>query len=69
MTQSREPSGVLVVRAWVERGDPATGLRARITYLGSGEPGADVRRERTVASPDEVLTAVRHWLDTMLADP
>jgi hypothetical protein len=56
--------GLLVVRAWVES-DDGGGLRARITQvldLESGDESVTV-----VASVDEVVAAVRAWLEAFLA--
>lgn len=57
-------TGVLVIRAWLENGEPAT-LRARITWT------LDVsRHEKGAASagrPDEIEQAVRSWLAALLA--
>ncbi len=59
-----ERTGVLVVRAWIERG---SGLRARITST------LDVsRRENRSAeaarTPEEIQAAVGRWLDAFLED-
>lgn len=62
---TRERTGVLVVRVWVE-GDPTTGLRARITR------NVDVGKrddEVTVASTVEDIEAtVRSWLAEFTGD-
>jgi hypothetical protein len=63
MAQIKKPSGVLVVRAWVEGDSP--GLRARITQL----PGLDQdQSEATAASLEQILAIVRAWLKTLLAE-
>lgn len=55
--------GLLIVRAWVEA-DSGRGLRARITQTLDLET-----REESVtlaSSVDEVVAAVRVWLDALL---
>lgn len=55
-------SAALLLRVWLEEGSDQ--FRARLMAVGSGQ-GSD----RTVAlasSPDDVLEAVRHWLDEYL---
>ena len=55
-------SAALLLRVWIEEGSDQ--FRARVMAVGSGEEG-----DRTVAvasSPDEVLEAVRQWLDEYL---
>jgi hypothetical protein len=64
MTQTREQSGVLVVRAWVEGSLPDR-LRARITQIGGLD---DEQLETSAASVDHVLAVVRDWLESLLAD-
>jgi hypothetical protein len=60
----RERSGVLVVRAWIERAGPE-GLRVRITQiLGPGEE----QTETTAATVDDTLALVRTWLEDLMAD-
>jgi hypothetical protein len=57
-------TGVLVIRAWLENGEPAV-LRARITWT------LDVSRHETNAAsagrPDEIEDVVRSWLAAVLA--
>jgi hypothetical protein len=56
---TRERIGVLVVRVWIE-GDPATGLRARITR---NLDIANLEDEVTTASSVECIEGtVRTWL-------
>jgi hypothetical protein len=65
MAETTERSAVLIVRAWVE-GGPVPRLTARITQ------SRDLRRTEQVSFattvPDEILAAVRAWLDAVL-DP
>jgi hypothetical protein len=65
MEETTERSAVLIVRAWVE-GGTVPRLRARITQ------SRDLRRTEQISMattmPDEVLDAVRAWLDDLLAD-
>jgi hypothetical protein len=68
MAETTERSAVLIVRAWVE-GGPVPQLTARITQ------SRDLRRTEQISfattKPDEVMAAVRAWLDAVLepADP
>jgi hypothetical protein len=65
MARTRERSGVLAVRAWVE-GAGSEGLRAQITQIR----GCDEERiETTAATVDQVLAAVRTWLESLVSDP
>ena len=63
-----DPSAVLVVRVWLE-GDSSQ-FRARLMIAGTS-PGRGVGEEVTVtvtvaASPGDVVSAVRAWLDEFL---
>ena len=64
MSHTREPSGALVVRAWVEVAAPKR-LRVRITHIDDLDVG---RAETTAASIDEVLVTVQAWLERLLAE-
>jgi len=64
MTRIRQPTGVLVLRAWVEDGSPG-GLRARITQLDDLEGN---QAEAAAASLDQVLVIVRAWLERLLTE-
>jgi hypothetical protein len=64
MARSVERNGVLVVRAWVE-GAPGE-LRARITQSRGLTVGDQI--ETAASNVSEVLTIVRNWLDSLLAD-
>jgi hypothetical protein len=58
-----ERTGVFVARAWLEE-EPEVRLRVRIMHsaaLGTGE-----QQVRIVATPDEVVAAVREWLDAFV---
>ncbi|MBM7809036.1 hypothetical protein JOD57_004873 [Geodermatophilus bullaregiensis] len=61
-------SAALLVRVWLEDGAPA--FRGRLTTVDTS-PGRRGTQEATVAlasSPDDVLDAVRAWLDAFLRD-
>jgi len=64
-------TGVLVIRAWLEQGLGEAALRARITQrLDAGSPAMG---ETAAASEEEILEAVRDWLeafvDASVTDP
>jgi hypothetical protein len=63
MTATKEPSGALVIRAWVEPGS-ATQLRARITQ--SRDLHTQDHTVTTAATIDDVLASVRDWLESLL---
>jgi hypothetical protein len=66
MTVDGDRSAALLVRVWFE--DGARTLRGRLTSRDTS-PGGPGRPEVTVAlaaTPDEVLDAVRSWLDDLL---
>ncbi len=56
-----ERAGVIVVRVWVERGAPMP-LRARIT--ASSDLSTDKQTISFAAGAEEIMAAVRAWLDT-----
>ncbi|MEU1802883.1 hypothetical protein [Streptomyces sp. NPDC019937] len=58
-----EQAGVLILRVWVEEGRP-DGFRARIVRTG----GRHQAPPTAVSAVDDVLIAVRAWLDQLL-DP
>jgi hypothetical protein len=66
MTVKPAPTGVLLVRLWVE-GDPATGLRARITRTEDIEGGERVTT--TAGTVEDVVVTVRRWLEDMTTGP
>jgi hypothetical protein len=55
-----ERTGVLVLRAWLER-ERVDGFRARITATLDLEAGRE--RVLTAATPDGVLAIVEAWLE------
>ncbi|MFI0820890.1 hypothetical protein ACH4TX_32820 [Streptomyces sp. NPDC021098] len=57
-----EQAGVLILRVWVEEGRP-DGFRARIVRTGGGRHQAP---PTAVSAVDDVLAAVRAWLDQLL---
>ncbi len=59
-----ERTSVLIVRAWIER-ETEAGLRARITYTLDLSTRDEV--VIAVATPKEVYTAVRAWLEAFTA--
>ena len=65
MAETNERSAVLIVRAWVERGQTSS-FRARII-----ESTDSARTEQTIvtsADPLAVLAAVQTWLEALLQD-
>jgi hypothetical protein len=65
MSTSLEPSGVLVISVWAEEGSDH-GLRARLTEIR----GLGLEQVLTLAaSPEEILTAVRKWLEVIHGPP
>jgi hypothetical protein len=59
------PTGIMVLRAWVE-GDPPSKLRARLTTTAGMN---DSERSMTVAdSVDDVCVAVRTWLSEFVEE-
>jgi hypothetical protein len=67
--ESRRPfmadkEGTMVIRAWVE---PAqnNSLRARLI---SSRPGNDREMEEAAGNADDILLAVRRWLDLLQQD-
>jgi hypothetical protein len=62
MVTARERTGVLVLRAWVEPGDPVR-VRARITQsLEIETPGQVVV---TTVGIDVICAVVQRWLETL----
>jgi hypothetical protein len=62
MGQNERHTGVLLIRAWFED-DPESGLRARIlTSLDVTEPVVAIA---VAATTEDVLAAVRSWLDAL----
>ncbi len=57
------PTGILIVRAWLE-GNPPRDLRARMTTSGGGEE--QERSMAVAATVDDVCLAVRDWLNTFM---
>lgn len=56
---------MLVISVWAEKGSDR-GLRARLTEIR----GLDLEQVLTLAvSPEEILTAVRKWLEVILGAP
>jgi hypothetical protein len=54
----------MVLRAWLEGGEPGA-LRVRILST----IGTDEAKPLAVTSPEEVLAAVRSWLDQLGSGP
>lgn len=64
LSDTLERTGVLVVRAWIE-GDPATGLRVRVTEaVDNAAPEYLVVAAATI---DDVCAGVRRWLLDLVA--
>jgi hypothetical protein len=58
-------TAVLVIRAWFESGPGDDALRARITR--TADVAAEAGVESAAATEDEILAAVRDWLDAFTA--
>jgi hypothetical protein len=65
ITTASTPTGVLVLRAWLE-GTPPNRLRARLTTTG-GVSEAEYPMA-VVASVDEACEAIRSWLSAFVDD-
>ena len=66
MGPDTERVGVIVIRAWTEAPDGS--LRARITWtLDVSRSGEE--QSRAAASGEQVLAAVREWLDAFRTPP
>ncbi|WP_285481188.1 hypothetical protein [Amycolatopsis sp. NBRC 101858] len=64
MEAPEERSGSMVLRAWLEGGEPDA-LRVRIlSTIGTTEA-----RQLAVTSPEAVLEAVRNWLEDLGSGP
>jgi hypothetical protein len=66
MMVNTAPTGVLLVRLWVE-GNPETGLRARITRTDDIEDGD--RITTTAGTVADVIAVVQSWLHDMTEGP
>ncbi|UOX92733.1 hypothetical protein MUY14_19680 [Amycolatopsis sp. FBCC-B4732] len=64
MEVPEERSGSMVLRAWLEGGDPGA-LRVRVLST----IGTDEARPVAVTSREAVQAAVQNWLDELGADP
>jgi hypothetical protein len=64
MSESLASTAVLVVRVWIE-GDASTGFRARLIRTLDVEQHGEV--VTSAASADDVLAAVKDWLDEITA--
>jgi hypothetical protein len=65
--ETRERAGAIVVRVWIEPGaDHLEGLRARIT--SSPDLSSAGQTVQVVSGREEILAAVRTWLDRFLTD-
>jgi len=62
-TRSSDPTGILIVRLWIE-GNPLEGFRARITQtLGSVDAEQAMA---TAANPEDVYAVVRTWVEAFV---
>ncbi len=59
-----DSEGTMVIRAWVEPTQNAA-IRARLI---SSHPGQDRESVEAAGSADEVIIAVRRWLDLLQRD-
>ncbi len=64
MPSPRPPTGVLVMRAWIE--DHPTGLRVVVTY--ALDPAAGPSVVRSAASEEDACQIVRDWLSAVVED-
>ena len=64
MTSDAERTGVLVVRVWIE--SPNESLRARIT--STLDVNGDAQESHAAASTEQILTAVREWIEAFVAE-
>jgi hypothetical protein len=65
MRQSEERSAVLVIRAWHEEGESPEAVRARLTQTpDTAVPGWE---QSAAAGEEQILAAVRAWLDAFIA--
>jgi hypothetical protein len=66
VTRSPDRTGILIVRLWVEN-DVLLGFRARITQtMDSLEPE---QSSAMAASPEDVYSAVRTWVEAFVVAP
>jgi hypothetical protein len=63
-TRSRDRTGFLIVRLWIE-GNPRDGLRARI--MQTLDSTGNEQAMSTAASPEEIYAAVKTWVETIVA--
>lgn len=62
-TQTSTPTGILIVRLWIEA-NATKGFRARITQaLDSADPEQAMA---TAATPEDVYAAVKTWVETFV---
>lgn len=64
MTSDTDRTGVLVLRIWTESANRS--LCARITSILDLDGGA--QDSQAAASAEEILTAVRAWIDAFVAE-
>jgi hypothetical protein len=64
MRCDHNPTGLLIIRAWIEPGSSSP-LRAQIRLTTDLSAGFD--RSLTVTQQDAIVTAVRAWVSEMLA--
>ena len=64
MTSEPERTGVLVVRVWTDGANRS--LRARITSTLDVDGDAEVRQ--AAASAEQILTAVKEWIEAFVAE-
>lgn len=63
-TRSRDRTGFLIVRLWIE-GNPRDGLRARI--MQTLDSTGNEQAMSTAASPEEIYATVKTWVETIVA--
>ena len=62
-TVTGDPTGLLIIRAWIEPGSPEP-LRAHIRV--SADVSAGIERTVTLARPADVCALVQEWLDEIV---
>lgn len=58
------PTGIFVVRVWIDQGRPEGGFRARILQTVDIHSSHEV--ERTVSTPESIYEALSRWLEAFL---
>jgi hypothetical protein len=62
-TRSLDPTGILIVRVWIEANAP-DGLRARITQ--TLDSTLDEQTMATAGNPEDICAVVRTWVEAFV---